>query len=42
MHVIGKMKNHIIDLPPPGSAVAQVVGHISPEDLLKTIPRGPH
>jgi putative protease len=42
MHVIGKMKSHIIDLPTPGSAVAQVVGHISPEDLLKTIPRGPH
>lgn len=43
MHVIGKMKGHIIDLPPPGSAaVAQVVGHISPEDLLKTIPRAPH
>ena len=42
MHVIGKMKNHIIDLPTPGSAVAQVVGHISPEDLLKTIPRGAH
>ncbi|HBC83071.1 MAG TPA: collagenase-like protease [Escherichia sp.] len=42
MHVIGKMKNHIIDLPTPGSAVAQVVGHISPEDLLKTIPRGMH
>lgn len=42
MHVIGKMKDHIIDLPSPGSAVAQVVGHISPEDLLKTIPRTPH
>lgn len=42
MHVIGKMKSHIIDLPTPGSAVAQVVGHISPEDLLKTIPRAPH
>ncbi|MFT0866657.1 peptidase U32 family protein [Pseudomonas sp. CAM1A] len=42
MHVIGKMKGHIIDLPTPGSAVAQVVGHISPEDLLKTIPRAPH
>ena len=42
MHVIGKMKGHIIDLPTPGSAVAQVVGHISPEDLLKTIHRAPH
>ncbi|MNH39581.1 hypothetical protein D3C79_1007770 [compost metagenome] len=40
MHVIGKMKGHIFDLPQPGSQ--QVVGHISPEDLLKTIPRAPH
>ncbi|WP_434771686.1 peptidase U32 family protein [Pseudomonas entomophila] len=39
MHIIGKMKSHIIDLPTPGSAVAQVVGHISPDDLLKTIRR---
>ena len=39
MHVIGKMKGHILDLPQPGSAV---VGHISAEDLLKTIPRAPH
>jgi putative protease len=38
MHVIGKMKGHILDLPQPGS-VQSVVGHISPEDLLKTIPR---
>ncbi|WP_341781567.1 peptidase U32 family protein [Ectopseudomonas mendocina] len=37
MHVIGKMKGHILDLPQPGSAAAQVVGHISPDDLLKTI-----
>nr|WP_314487172.1 U32 family peptidase [uncultured Pseudomonas sp.] len=43
MHVIGKMKGHIIDLPTPGSGgVHQVVGHISPEDLLKTIHRAPH
>ena len=43
MHVIGKMKGHILDLPLPGSGVQQhVVGHISPEDLLKTIPRAPH
>ena len=41
MHVIGKMKGHILDLPLPGSAQS-VVGHISPEDLLKTIPRGMH
>lgn len=42
MHVVGRMKGHIIDLPSPGSAVGQVVGHISPEDLLKTIVRAPH
>ncbi|MFJ9990446.1 U32 family peptidase [Pseudomonas putida] len=42
MHVVGRMKDHIIDLPSPGSAVSQVVGHISPEDLLKTIVRAPH
>lgn len=42
MHVVGRMKGHIIDLPTPGSAVSQVVGHISPEDLLKTIVRAPH
>ncbi|MFU6378308.1 peptidase U32 family protein [Metapseudomonas otitidis] len=42
MHVIGKMKGHILDLPQPGSAAAQVVGHISPDDLLKTIRRAPH
>lgn len=42
MHVVGRMKGHIIDLPSPGSAVSQVVGHISPEDLLKTIVRAPH
>lgn len=42
MHVIGKMKGHILDLPQPGSAATQVVGHISPDDLLKTIRRAPH
>ncbi|OLU34732.1 U32 family peptidase [Pseudomonas sp. PA27(2017)] len=43
MHVIGKMKGHILDLPQPGSAATQVVGHISPEDLLKTARRqAPH
>ncbi|WP_295487000.1 U32 family peptidase [uncultured Pseudomonas sp.] len=42
MHVVGRMKGHIIDLPSPGSAVGAVVGHISPEDLLKTIIRAPH
>lgn len=42
MHVIGKMKGHILDLPQPGSAVKQIVGHISPEDLLKTLPRATH
>ncbi|MBJ9977685.1 U32 family peptidase [Pseudomonas sp. S75] len=42
MHVVGRMKDHIIDLPSPGSAVSSVVGHISPEDLLKTIVRAPH
>ncbi len=36
MHIIGKMKGHILNLPQPGSA-ASIVGHISPEDLLKTI-----
>ncbi|WP_165679216.1 DUF3656 domain-containing protein, partial [Metapseudomonas otitidis] len=42
MHVIGKMKGHILDLPQPGSAASQVVGQISPDDLLKTIRRAPH
>ncbi|MFO2463437.1 U32 family peptidase [Pseudomonas sp. 15FMM2] len=42
MHVIGRIKGHILDLPLPGSGVQQVVGHISPADLLKTIPRGTH
>ena len=41
MHVIGKMKGHILDLPQPGSAATQVVGQISPDDLLKTIRQKP-
>ncbi|KPZ05629.1 hypothetical protein ALO43_200316 [Pseudomonas tremae] len=38
------MKGHILDLPLPGSAAAKsVVGHITPEDLLKTArQRSPH
>lgn len=42
MHIIGKMKGHILNMPPPGSAQANrnVVGQITPEDLLKTIKRG--
>ncbi len=36
MHVIGKIKGNILNLPLPGSA-ASVVGQISPEDLMKTI-----
>ena len=40
MHVIGKMKGHILNQPQPGS---NIVGSITPEDLLKTIPRrAPH
>lgn len=35
MHVIGKMKNHILKMPLPGSIVASV----SPDDLLKTLPK---
>ena len=43
MHVIGKMKGHILGLPLAGSAAAQVVGHITPEDLMKTArQRAPH
>ncbi|KQQ60327.1 protease [Pseudomonas sp. Leaf127] len=43
MHVVGKMKGHILDLPLPGSDKAGIVGHISPEDLLKTVKRhAPH
>lgn len=41
MHIIGKMKGHILNMPQLGSAQtnAAVVGHISPEDLMKTIKR---
>jgi len=35
MHVVGKMKNHIFKMPLPGSVVASV----SPEELLKTLPK---
>ncbi|MDI7660811.1 U32 family peptidase [Cronobacter universalis] len=35
MHVVGKIKNHILKMPLPGSVVAS----ISPEDLLKTLPK---
>ena len=35
MHVIGKMKHHILKMPLPGSVVASV----SPEELLKTLPK---
>ena len=35
MHVIGKMKNHILKMPLPGSVVASM----SPDDLLKTLPK---
>ena len=38
MHVIGKIKGNILNLPLPGSA-ASIVGQISPEDLMKTIHR---
>jgi len=40
MHIIGKMKGHILNQPQPGSS-ASMVGYISPEDLLKTIKRKP-
>lgn len=40
MHVIGKIKGHILNLPQPGSQ-ASIVAEISPEDLLKTIRRQP-
>lgn len=41
MHIIGKMKGHILNSAQPGSAQANagMVGHISPEELLKTIKR---
>ncbi|WP_052282508.1 peptidase U32 family protein [Kluyvera genomosp. 1] len=35
MHVIGKMKNHILKMPLPGSVVASM----SPDELLKTLPK---
>ena len=35
MHVIGKIKNHILKMPLPGRVVASV----SPDDLLKTLPK---
>ncbi|HAS1001748.1 TPA: U32 family peptidase [Enterobacter cloacae] len=35
MHVIGKMKNHIFKMPPPGSIVAS----LSPDELMKTLPK---
>jgi collagenase-like PrtC family protease len=40
MHIIGKMKGHILNQPQPGSA-SSMVGFISPEDLVKTIKRKP-
>ncbi|WP_394234370.1 peptidase U32 family protein [Pseudomonas anguilliseptica] len=41
MHIIGKMKGHILHQPQPGSAQRKggAVGYITPEDLLKTIKR---
>jgi len=41
MHVIGKIKGNILNLPQPGSA-SSVVGHITPAELMKTIRRSPH
>lgn len=38
MHIIGKMKGHILNSAQPGSK-ASAVGFITPEDLLKTIKR---
>lgn len=38
MHIIGKMKHHILQQPQPGSN-ASMVGFITPDDLLKTIKR---
>lgn len=35
MHVIGKIKDHILKMPLPGS----VVGSVSPEDPMKTLPK---
>ena len=41
MHIIGKMKGHILNMPQLGSSQnsSAVVGHITPEDLIKTIQR---
>ncbi|MFG0379815.1 U32 family peptidase [Pseudomonas sp. zbq_18] len=42
MHIIGKMKGHILNQPQPGSAAhSKMVASISPEDLLKTIRHKP-
>lgn len=42
MHIIGKMKGHILNQPQPGSvAHSKMVASISPEDLLKTIRNKP-
>lgn len=42
MHIIGKMKGHILNQPQPGSAAhSKMVASISPEDLLKTIHNKP-
>ena len=41
MHVIGKIKGHILHLPQPGSQASQVVASITPEDLKKTIRNRP-
>lgn len=42
MHIIGKMKGHILGQPQPGSAAhSNMVASISPEDLLKTIRNKP-
>ncbi|MEW5561158.1 U32 family peptidase [Enterobacter asburiae] len=35
MHVVGKIKNHILKMPQAGSIVASV----SPDDLMKTLPK---
>ncbi|MFC0710353.1 peptidase U32 family protein [Azorhizophilus paspali] len=40
MHVIGRMKGHILAQPQPGSTTG-IVGQISPEELLKTIRNRP-
>ncbi|MEZ2744768.1 U32 family peptidase [Halopseudomonas bauzanensis] len=40
MHVIGKIKGNILNLPQPGSG-ANIVGSITPEELVKTIRRSP-